>query len=182
MTPASWVWPLLAGLASALFLAARFAAEQRRARRAAQRQRAMGLLARHRAALERFLGDGAAPTGLQRLLLVFSDAMQEPEIVTRLARGAAAGHLTRMPDALEYRDLEVTAQHLAQARPDLAEDFTRAMTTGLIAALLRSSEAAAAMDAVLAAFATTPQRELTYAVTAERLIDQAALGFLPEMA
>lgn len=180
--PVSWIWPLIAGIAAALFLAARFAAELRRARRASQRLRAEGLLARHRAALERFLGDGAAPLGLQRLLLVFSDAMQEPEIVVRLARGAAAGHLTRMPDALEYRDLEAAAKHLAEARPDLADDFTRAMSTGLIAALLRSTEAAAAMDSVLAAFATTPQRELTYAVTAERLIDQAALGFLPEMA
>lgn len=182
MNLASWIWPLLAGVAAAWFLALRVAAWRRRALRERERETALHHLARHHAALARFLGDGAAPEPLQRLLLVFSDAMQEPEIVTRLARGAAAGHLTRMPDAIEYRDLEAVAHRLALARPDLAEDFARAMATGLLAALLRSTEAAAGLDAVLAAFATTPQRELTYAVTAARLIDQAALGFLPEMA
>jgi hypothetical protein len=83
---------------------------------------------------------------------------------------------------VEYQDLAEAAQRLALARPDLAEDFARAMTTGLLAALMRCAEAAAVTDAVLAAFATTPQRELTYAVTAARLRDQAALGFLPEAA
>ena len=177
-----WIWPLLAGAAAAWFFAARLAAHQRGLRRASQRAEAEGLLARHGAALGRFLGDAAAPLGLQRLLLVYSDALQEQDVVLRLARGAIAGHLTRMPDAEEYHDLAEAAQRLAVTRPDLAEDFARAMTTGLLAALLRCTETAGATDAVLAAFATAPQRELTYAVTAARLRDQAALGFLPDMA
>ena len=177
-----WIWPLLAGAAAAWFFAARLAAHQRGLRRASQRAEAEGLLARHGAALGRFLGDAAAPLGLQRLLLVYSDALQEQDVVLRLARGAIAGHLTRMPDAEEYHDLAEAAQRLAVTRPDLAEDFARAMTTGLLAALLRFTETAGVTDAVLAAFATAPQRELTYAVTAARLRDQAALGFLPEMA
>jgi hypothetical protein len=182
MSVLAWIWPLLAGAAAAWFLAARFAAQARRRRRAAQRAEAEGLVARHGAALARFLGDAAAPEGLQRLLLVYSDAMLEPGIVVRLARGAVAGHLTRMPDTVEYQDLAEALLRLALARPDLAEDFARAMTTGLLAALMRCAEAAAVTDAVLAAFATTPQRELTYAVTAARLRDQAALGFLPDAA
>ncbi len=182
MNVLDWIWPLLAGAATAWFLGARLAAHGRGLRRATERAEAEGLCARHGAALARFLADPATPVALQRLLLVFSDAMQEQDIVTRLARGAVAGHLTRMPDAVEYQDLAGALQHLALTRPDLAEDFARAMTPGLLAALLRCAEAAAAADAVLAAFATTPQRELTYAVTAARLRDQAALGFLPEMA
>lgn len=177
-----WIWPLLAGAMVAWFLGARLAAQRRALRRAAQRAEAEGLLARHGAALGRFLGDPAAPVMLQRLLLVYSDAMQEQDIVVRLARGAVAGHLTRMPDAVEYQDLAEAALALSLSRPDLAEDFARTMTTGLLAALLRCGEAAGMTDAVLAAFATTPQRELTYAVTAARLRDQAALGFLPEAA
>jgi hypothetical protein len=182
MSVLGWIWPLLAGAASAWFLGARLAAHGRALRRAAQRAEAEGLLARHGAVLRRFLADPATPEVLQRLLLVYSDAMQEQDIVVRLARGAVAGHVTRMPDAIEYQDLAQAAQRLALARPDLAEDFARAMTTALLAALLRCTEAAAVTDAVLAAFATTPQRELTFAVTAARLRDQAALGFLPEMA
>ncbi len=181
MNVLTWIWPLLAGAVAAWFLGARIAAHRRSLRRAAQRAEAEGLLARHGAALARFLAEPAAPAELQRLLLVYSDAMQERDIVDRLVRGAVAGHLTRLPDAAEYRDLAAATQRLALARPDLAEDFARAMTTGLLAALLRSTEAAAVTDAVLTAFATTPQRELTYAVTAARLSDQAALGFLPEM-
>ena len=182
MSVLGWIWPLLAGAAAAWFLGARLAAQGRSRHRASQRAEAEGLCARHGAALARFLADAAAPIALQRLLLVYSDALQEPDIVVRLARGAVAGHLTRMPDTAEYQGLIEAVQHLTLTRPDLADDFARAMTTGLLAALLRCAEAAMVTDAVLAAFATTPQRELTYAVTAARLRDQAALGFLPEMA
>lgn len=182
MSVLAWFWPLLAGAASAWFLGTRMAAYLGERDRAARRAEAEGLVARHGAAVGRFLGDAAAPQGLQRLLLAYSDALLDQGIVVRLARGAVAGHVTRMPDAAEYQDLAEAMHQLALTRPDLAEDFARAMTTGLLAALLHCTETAAVSEAVLAAFATTPQRELTFAVTAARLRDQAALGFLPEMA
>lgn len=140
---------LLVGLAMMMAVYIVSAAERRRASKHASRlENTYAALEVHYDAMEKFLGDPAAPDLLKEVLVDLSDFVSD-----RRAAIALAEHICDVdhgPSQPGDGSVSGLLTELNKHRADLVEQFHLAMTKGVVALLLRWPETAATFEKFMA--------------------------------
>ena len=161
----------------------RMNASNRATERVRQLREAAELLGAHTLVLKRFLDDPAPDAELKRLLIWFSDAMVDREIVERLAEWSASRDASRpLEETDESRRIEQSLAFLREKHPTLADDFAMAIFTAAAGACLRWPESAALFDQAFSRLAITPRRHVAIALTAKSLRGDVPFSLRPVMA
>lgn len=130
-------------------------------KRAEELNRAADMLEIHNMHLVSFLNDSAAPDLLKDLLVDFGDAISSEH--------AAHEYACRLTDRRNSEISEATKPillligELRKHRVDLAQNFELAVSTGVIAMLLRWPETARVFEQAMSQVATEPGRDIGFA-------------------
>ncbi len=123
--------------------------------RTAQIKLAADLLRQHYDALDKFVGDPAAPEPLQQMLLEFSDAAANEEAAQKMVELICAQDGPRqVSDGAQkiLRQLDELRRH----RPELVDVFDKSISSGMMAAFLRWDDTARMFDQIAARVAADP--------------------------
>jgi hypothetical protein len=166
----------------AVFVSKRDSSREKTEQRIRELNEAAELLAQHASALRRFLDDPASPAELKALLIHCSDAMSDRSVDREFGAWLVERPLNAPDESEETRVLVNAFSKLPDAHPDLAAAFVEAITTAVMAALLRWPEDAPSIERVAPRIAISPARNVSLAVTATKLRSASGLGFRPTSA
>ena len=164
-------WLALATVASTAVAAAGYlrGAKQRALRRASELEGAATALEAHYRALDLVADDPAIPLEALEMLVNFSEALDSEEFCAGLTDALSSGEQAKdRPPGWFY---EVEA--LRKTRPDLAEEFFRAIASGLTAAFFRWPGNSHKIARMAEAFSQGDRKEV---VLAERMSRARRLG------
>lgn len=138
-------------------------------RRTRQLTQAATYLELHASTMEVFLDHPDVPEELRRLIIEFSDVMDDRNAVARLTEWASKRPFEQPVDSEEAKALEDKLTTLRNQNPDMADKFAAAVITAIAGASLRWSESAELFECAFPRMVFTHKQDVAVAVTATRL-------------
>jgi len=136
-------------------------------RRRRQLQRAELLYRTHSGAVESILESESVPDVLKRMIINFSDAIANEDVVEAIAKMFISG--AGLDPNQEDGDVREAIHKLARQDPEMAYVLCQAIITGMHAAMLRFDATAILYEEVSAKMAASLAPDVGFVVTASRM-------------
>lgn len=138
-------------------------------------------LEQHARTLELFLEHPDAPDDVKRLLLEFSDTMNDRNAVAMLTQWASNRPLGQPIELEEAMAIECELASLRTRNPELADHFATAVITAVAGASLRWAESAELFEYAFPRMLYVPKRDVVVAITATHFSPRVPFSLRPHV-